>query len=174
MLCAEFISIHLPVGVGQIRKEIPLRRAIFQSTHPVRGGTKSPARFRPAMQISIHPPRAGLDCSCRYYVPGYTDFNPPTPCGVGLPAVSAENQAGKYFNPPTPCGVGRARVAALILPLTFQSTHPVRGGTQTNHQKYKNTAISIHPPRAGWDPAGIQIRRITKYFNPPTPCGVGP
>ena len=41
LLCAEFISIHLPVGVGQIRKEIPLRRAIFQSTHPVRGGTAS-------------------------------------------------------------------------------------------------------------------------------------
>ena len=57
LLCAEFISIHLPVVVGQIRKEIPLRRAIFQSTHPVRGGTGFP----------------------KIATGSYVDFNPPTP-----------------------------------------------------------------------------------------------
>ena len=33
--------------------------------------------------------------------------------------------------------------------------------------------ISIHPPRAGWDPLHRQVKRVYPYFNPPTPCGVG-
>ena len=38
----------------------------------------------------------------------------------------------------------------------FQSTHPVRGGTQLLFVILLKDAISIHPPREGWDEqAGI-------------------
>ena len=39
----------------------------------------------------------------------------------------------------------RSRAAA------FQSTHPVRGGTVRTMTPAKGKAISIHPPREGWD-----------------------
>ena len=158
MLCAEFISIHLPVGVGQIRKEIPLRRAIFQSTHPVRGGTISPplssisrcnfnpptpcgvgprlpADPRPSGRISIHPPRAGWDCRLWCF--------PPCSC---------------YFNPPTPCGVGPEQDVSQLVGNSI-SIHPPRAGWDVALAPVKNSTrkISIHPPRAGWD--GTQRQR---------------
>ena len=34
---------------------------------------------------------------------------------------------------------------------TFQSTHPVRGGTLAEMEGFEPTIISIHPPREGWD-----------------------
>ena len=34
---------------------------------------------------------------------------------------------------------------------TFQSTHPVRGGTSAVTRAVEDYKISIHPPRAGWD-----------------------
>ena len=79
---------------------------IFQSTHPVRGGTAADHEARLCEIISIHPPRAGWD----------PDF-PPGAAAVG------------YFNPPTPCGVGPAADVAPVVRCKFQSTHPVRGGT---------------------------------------------
>ena len=33
--------------------------------------------------------------------------------------------------------------------------------------------ISIHPPLAGWDRTRSGKRTVWRYFNPPTPCGVG-
>ena len=33
--------------------------------------------------------------------------------------------------------------------------------------------ISIHPPRVGWDQSRSSRARTRRYFNPPTPCGVG-
>ena len=150
LLCAEFISIHLPVGVGQIRKEIPLRRAIFQSTHPVRGGTRAAGGSLFAAVISIHPPRAGWDCDLCPLMETYSHFNPPTPCGVGL-RPQCRSRCPEYFNPPTPCGVGqRIQVTPSAWPL-FQSTHPVRGGTRSAFKRSRSETISIHPPRAGWD-----------------------
>ena len=35
--------------------------------------------------------------------------------------------------------------------VTFQSTHPVRGGTIAHKISQRNGSISIHPPREGWD-----------------------
>ena len=34
--------------------------------------------------------------------------------------------------------------------------------------------ISIHPPRVGWDATTWSASARSSYFNPPTPCGVGP
>ena len=55
---------------------------VFQSTHPVRGATRTDRL----------PGRADQD------------FNPRTPCGVRRPVVVL-NATSKNFNPRTPCGV---------------------------------------------------------------------
>ena len=101
------------------------------------------------------------------------DFNPPTPCGVGLDVPVLHGFPSPDFNPPTPCGVGLLAASgpklAMIFQSThpvrgractkyrlhtlfkFQSTHPVRGGTADYYAGYAEEDISIHPPRAGWD-----------------------
>ncbi len=77
------------------------------------------------------------------------------------------------FNPPTPCGVGRISSAEYPICLRFQSTHPVWGGTLPPHPFLSSNAISIHPPRVGWDGGETVTIRYRRDFNPPTPCGVG-
>ena len=52
---------------------------IFQSTHPVRGGTKCWVCKQDVGVISIHPPREGWDHSRSRKGCLPRDFNPPTP-----------------------------------------------------------------------------------------------
>ena len=55
----------------------------------------------------------------------------------------------------------------------FQSTHPVRGATDTpDDNLYGYDLISIHAPRAGCDAGCIWWSGTRQYFNPRTPCGV--
>ena len=42
-------------------------------------------------------------------------------------------------------------MTSSIFASSFQSTHPVRGGTGALCEKGGGINISIHPPRAGWD-----------------------
>ena len=142
-----------PCGV---RRWLPLRgirRAQFQSTHPMRGATK----------IS--------DGGKRYY----RNFNPRTPCGVRLVLPLAGVPLYLHFNPRTPCGVRPlghqfelveatisihaphagcdvAERGDLRLLQKFQSTHPMRGAT---HRQIPRSACA-------------------RDFNPRTPCGVRP
>ena len=81
----------------------------FPSTHPVWGGTPLCDRTGHVGVISIRPPRVGWDVGNAAYAGHKPDFNPPTPCGVGL----------------------RRRPLPHIRAV-FQSTHPVWGGTQTD------------------------------------------
>ena len=101
-------------------------------------------------------------------------FNPPTPCGVGHHLSSLAFSSPPHFNPPTPCGVGQNGLGDLITETVFQSTHPVWGGTQKLLRLMLRSAISIHPPRVGWDDTATFNECNGPYFNPPTPCGVGP
>ena len=101
-------------------------------------------------KISIHPLRGEWDVTVNRFAKLRTDFNPPTPWGVGLVAVIAL-AAIFDFNPPTPWGVGR-RCAANSAPFVNISIHPLRGEWDRLHLLYR-------------------VRRL--YFNPPTPWGVG-
>ena len=158
---------------GTDTHDIDIHQYLFQSTHPVWGGTFGASLFR---LDTIH-------------------FNPPTPCGVGLYQPLLQNRYKKFqsthpvwggtgsalsgctrgvisihpprvgwdehaairyyrsgdFNPPTPCGVGRVRAFQIFIVFPFQSTHPVWGGTNGNP---------------------LDCTRVIN-FNPPTPCGVG-
>ena len=144
----------------------------FQSTHPVWGGT--PRRHRPSgnRRISIHPPRVGWDRADVPFIGGKYDFNPPTPCGVGLGFLSAVSSPER-FQSTHPVWGGTALLSALGLSDQFQSTHPVWGGTLRKLDTDDTVDISIHPPRVGWDCSTCPQRRFSSYFNPPTPCGVG-
>ena len=57
--------------------------------------------------------------------------------------------------------------------VTFQSTHPVGGGTRSGVINDVTNAISIHPPRGGWDRVLSWSYASLSHFNPPTPWGVG-
>ena len=168
------ISIHPPrVGWDILSSlaEIPL--FVFQSTHPVWGGTSGVGSdFETFPSISIHPPRVGWDptilrCPAAIMI----SIHPPR---VGWDWRHRE---------------GRSEWAE------FQSTHPVWGGTgflsystvsalisihpprvgwdSTDCFGAAFCCISIHPPRVGWDSVPLSHARTQPHFNPPTPCGVG-
>ena len=101
-----------------------------------------------------------------------THFNPPTPRGVGHQRRQTP-QAPAHFNPPTPRGVGLALRNSKPRRILFQSTHPAWGGTQPGGGHQHPRAISIHPPRVGWDGKARQSSIAPNNFNPPTPRGVG-
>ena len=126
--CSDF-NPPTPCGVGLRHISGNVKRKIFQSTHPVWGGTAGEfvgagwiefqsthpvwggTCWRPAgrrrFTISIHPPRVGWDS---HFI--------------------VANAMTKNFNPPTPCGVGLKRNGQKINIAEFQSTHPVWGGTK--------------------------------------------
>ena len=170
--CLLFQSTH-PVRGGTREVRDLMAAGLFQSTHPVRGGTMRRSKMRKIYKISIHPPRAGWDSRHQRHQGSIGHFNPPTPCGVGQLYAVRDAQLGFDFNPPTPCGVGPKISMMPSRQSAFQSTHPVRGGTCQSASSSVRRAISIHPPRAGWDLLRSLILLLWRYFNPPTPCGVG-
>ena len=84
------------------------------------------------------------------------------------------SSSAPHFNPPTPRGVGRViDDRGIPFDRLFQSTHPARGGTYCSISALLMIAISIHPPREGWDGRRAHLFGATLDFNPPTPRGVG-
>ena len=167
----------------------------FQSTLPMRGGTRRLASFL----LQIH------------------DFNPPSPCGEG-PETSTYYPARDIFQSTLPMR-GGTRLKELMLmiqsisihpphagrdcyvcvvgtrQMRFQSTLPMRGGTHTCNgtgtyiqfqstlpmrggtpewiTMYRPYFISIHPPHAGRDDLTTSAPTTGTDFNPPSPCGEG-
>ena len=190
------ISIHAPLaGCDIIGSSHYLFSFLFQSTHPLRGATIPPGRWR---------------CSC-------SNFNPRTPCGVRLasaclPVRRRIFQSTHPLRGATSFSLGRSslRHISIHAPLAgcdkevincfcvlipFQSTHPLRGATIIAVRSQRGAEISIHAPLAGCDKrcdpcrddepisihaplAGcdpwlmIPAARCILYFNPRTPCGV--
>ena len=46
---------------------------------------------------------------------------------------------------------GTTELTEIGISITFQSTHPVWGGTLEQILSVRPIRISIHPPRVGWD-----------------------
>ena len=145
----------------------------FQSTHPVWGGTNSRKNPNREHVISIHPPRVGWDRTSSDILAISLHFNPPTPCGVGLVKLVSNSNITTFQSTHPVWGGTFVTLCFFSELLLFQSTHPVWGGTQTKRAGQPAGQISIHPPRVGWD-VSIQFSGADSgYFNPPTPCGVG-
>ena len=100
----------------------------FQSTRPLRDGTKMSNEVYDILKISIHPPLAGRDV-------------------IMLPLCFTVLIS---IHPPL---AGRDGSGALIIQkwTQFQSTRPLRDGTCRVIQGDALAGISIHPPLAGRD-----------------------
>ena len=123
-----FQSTH-PVRGGTVFMYLSELTSLFQSTHPVRGGTMHAADARRGIGISIHPTRAGWDSDHSCGLPKLRDFNPPTPCGVGLRRRSRADPLHPISIHPPRAGWDAYSEQLLPVTMKFQSTHPVRGGT---------------------------------------------
>ena len=122
----SYFNPRTPCGVRRCRHLILMLGRKFQSTHPLRGATRSAVLHIDISKISIHAPLAGCDRVLRYvgqqriisiYAPlagcdvgmwsrpsSTRYFNPRTPCGV-RPDRRMHWSSSKHFNPRTPCGV---------------------------------------------------------------------
>ena len=152
----------------------PLRGvfALFQSTRPLRGGTRDvPAQGRICV-ISIHPPLAGRD---KY---GDIDIDltlisihPPL-AGRDRGSSGRSRRRAISIHPPL---AGRDRNKTLILLSFCISIHPPLAGRDPAKRAFcAGSAISIHPPLAGRDRHVFSDNRARDDFNPPAPCGAGP
>ena len=139
-----------PCGVGLIPRPNLAFLLQFQSTHPLRGGTRHLVNLIQFVSISIHPPLAGWDLFVGH-IPdhGLISIHPPLagwdvahgywfltesisihPPLAGWDLLSLLLLLpSSHFNPPTPCGVGHVNCIGDHCGNGFQSTHPLRGGT---------------------------------------------
>ena len=167
---------------------------VFQSTRPVRGGTKAKVNDAEAYAISIHPPRAGRDSApnaSTAYVS--ISIHPPHagrdddglylihvtiisihPPHAGRDRFSIRPFARKKnFNPPAPCGAGR-KAQVLQLYALFISIHPPHAGRDDQRFHFLVALfISIHPPHAGRDAAQACDTRNTVQFQSTRPMRGG-
>ena len=97
-----YISIHPPrEGWDGIRIFRSLKRAAFQSTHPVRGGTAPLFTFCGIYGISIHPPREGWDIQ-GHRSSSFAGISIHPPREGWDKCSKRSNNRVRNFNPPTP------------------------------------------------------------------------
>ena len=140
----------------------------FQSTRPVRGGTKERLERLITIKISIHPPRAGrdeqgADCSWSRSI----SIHPPRAGRDHTRGLLTTSATGISIHPPR---AGRDGGPDIKIPHKCISIHPPRAGRDSRtRQSHSRSRISIHPPRAGRDSAkacqGILRRAIS--IHPP-------
>ena len=190
------ISIHPPhAGWDNDLLLFFARSVVFQSTHPMRGGTLfrwleagAGGHFNPPTPcgvglyypqsvwywsvISIHPPHAGWDFRLSLFRAREGPFQSTHPMRGGT-CVDQRAPAPLGFQSTHPMRGGTRYGGYSPICQQFQSTHPMRGGTRTHVARSQVTTISIHPPHAGWDQSRTVPYNHIRNFNPPTPCGVG-
>ena len=101
----------------------------FQSTHPLRGATRTPL-VQPIYDI---------------------DFNPRTPCGVRREWENLRSEPNIISIHAPLAGCDRKVCSRCGTVTSFQSTHPLRGATCGIAWRPDKPNISIHAPLAGCD-----------------------
>ena len=101
---------------------------------PLAGRDRSAGAAGRKGRISIHPPLAGRDFMWRWSRHDLFYFNPPAPCGAG-PVRSKYTQEGDEFQSTRPLRGGTDAAAQSARGELFQSTRPLRGGTAILHKK---------------------------------------
>ena len=155
-------------------------------------GRNTAAYSLTAFNISIHPPREGWDLVWEHWKEFFgISIHPPRE-GWDDDAVTTANTAWDISIHPPREGWDERCVICVHIYNGFQSTHPVRGGTngqtaacwkrkfQSTHPVRGGTGIaavrhghkilfqSTHPVRGGTPTLRRRPRR-RPYFNPPTP-----
>ena len=142
-------------GTALVRMELAVF-LIFQSTHPVRGGTGTGQRQIGGVLISIHPPREGWDKSQRKDKQVFKISIHPPREGWDVFLFMLFPPVSISIHPPRE-GWDNCDFCSKLLIVVFQSTHPMRGGTRPRIVKSQSSgSISIHPPREGWDSKDAQ------------------
>ena len=142
----------------------------FQSTLPGRGATLQTGIRRSHAEISIHAPREGSD-------DGGDGFTPEQLISIHAPregsdcCTTDEGCGTYYFNPRSPGGERRLWARGYKVIDRFQSTLPGRGATPYASTNFLHAKISIHAPREGSDPNGLNGSRSASNFNPRSPGG---
>ena len=150
----------------------------FQSTHPLRGATRTVCRcgvcvghFNPRTpcgvrrsnnsdkdlwwEISIHAPLAGCDAS-RCLSSSSTHISIHAPLAGCDPGTGRVQNAHSQFQSTHPLRGATISVIAAVNWVEFQSTHPLRGATGAGGGLLADqSGISIHAPLAGCDPCCI-------------------
>ena len=141
----------------------------YISIHPPREGWDLPELvLGAALAISIHPPREGWDyIAALLHEQPAISIHPPRE-GWDSPPHGGSESASISIHPPRE-GWDLLEFRPFLISVSFQSTHPVRGGTKAYSQgRYICLFQSTHPVRGGtrnpWrSPSG------PSNFNPPTP-----
>ena len=127
-ICVKNISIHAPhAGCDGRARRLPYSPQAFQSTHPMRGATRS--------QIG------DLDL--------VGNFNPRTPCGVRQGFLRNQSRRREFQSTHPMRGATDKSFGSSFCPFRFQSTHPMRGATFFS-PSYRHSPIlfqSTHPMR---------------------------
>ena len=76
------LGFHVSSGTALVRMELAVF-LIFQSTHPVRGGTDTGTGSTPTINISIHPPLTGWDGILQSALPKQSRFQSTHPVRGG-------------------------------------------------------------------------------------------
>ena len=167
------ISIHPPrAGRDKSGAIVSDWESGFQSTRPVRGGTRFSKNKTGCEIISIHPPRAGRDNNCTlnmslrpisihppragrdqrnsaYLADLVISIHPPRAGRDDYPDAFIWTK--EVFQSTRPVRGGTIIAGQQRSGFSFQSTRPVRGGTNECPRVANILGISIHPPRAGRD-----------------------
>ena len=120
----------------------------FQFTHPGRGATRLLAQRLRRKCVSIHAPWEGCDCKPAEDVAEYlVSIHAPWE-GCDTTPLSALITLTR-FNSRTLGGVRQCLVCVQLCNHLFQFTHPGRGATTNNHNRYKTmeTFQFTHPGR---------------------------
>ena len=127
-----------------------MARKAFQSTLPARGATLAVSAGTLVWIISIHAPRTGSDFSSSRIVLISSNFNPRSPHGE-RPATPNAIVSMVTFQSTLPAR-GATQSSTFITHLSaFQSTLPARGATNQRRAARGREYISIHAPRTGSD-----------------------
>ena len=172
---ACLISIHAPHAGCDSSTCFASSFAASISIHAPHAGCDLRRRCLPrSRNISIHAPHAGCDLKPSLFcVLLDKHFNPRTPCGVRRePELASRKQFCISIHAPH-AGCDAAIKRALGFAVTFQSTHPMRGATQSvspnpGQGRHFNPRTPCGVRRHG----NIKTTSPSTYFNPRTPCGV--
>ena len=162
-----------PVRGGTRRCPRPARWCTpFQSTRPVRGGT---LRIMPQTDTqefqSTRPVRGGTAVGNRLHLHFGISIHPPR-AGRDVVVLAEDIAAWISIHPPR-AGRDDDVLAEAGAQPTFQSTRPVRGGTMWLRTFAIPIGISIHPPRAGRDTLAIPASEVPSLFQSTRPVRGG-
>ena len=169
---------------------------LFQSTHPLRGATRTYwIRITNKTFQSTHPLRGATAIHfLRLYA---VKFQSTHPLRGATAHTCHTNRQVQHFNPRTPCGVRRRFLPPSQAPAPISIHAPLAGCDRTLLVTQMMIDISIHAPLAGCDDTRKKrrgdlpifqsthpLRGATRrgacsagtrtHFNPRTPCGVRP